>query len=153
MDNVQVPRKQMATGAVVRDATGRLVIVKPTYRPHWLVPGGMIELDESPRQACVREIAEELGLTLHVGRLLCVDFRPADPPKRESIQFIFVAGILNDEHIARIHLPPAELAAFRLLAPGDALPLLHVHLGRRMAYALQALADGATYYLEDGRAP
>ncbi len=147
------PRKQMAAGAVVRDDAGRIVIVKPTYRPDWLVPGGMVELDESPRLGCAREVAEELGLTLAVGRLLCVDYRPAEPPKRESVQFIFDAGTLDAAQIARIHLPPDEIAEYRLLPVDDAIPLLNVHLARRMVFALRALSDGGTYYLEDGREP
>ena len=36
----------------------------------WELPGGSVEADESPRTACVREVAEELCQGIRVGRLL-----------------------------------------------------------------------------------
>lgn len=35
------------------------------YPNHWTLPGGMIEENESPEQALVREVKEELDLDLH----------------------------------------------------------------------------------------
>lgn len=52
------------------DALGRLLVVKPTYKPGWELPGGSVEDGESPGRAAVREIAEELGVERPVGRLL-----------------------------------------------------------------------------------
>jgi 8-oxo-dGTP diphosphatase len=149
----QYPKKRMAAGVLVRDAAQRLLIVKPTYRPDWLVPGGAVEYDESPRVACMREITEELGLHLAVGRLLCVDYRPATAQMSESVQFIFDGGVLDAHQIEQITLPPDELERFVFLPPDEALPLLNIHLHRRMAHALVALRDGGTLYLEDGRIP
>ncbi|MFL5627283.1 MAG: NUDIX domain-containing protein, partial [Ktedonobacteraceae bacterium] len=54
-------KKRMAVSAFFLDKQGNILIVKPTYRSDWLLPGGIVEKDESPRQACVREIKEELN--------------------------------------------------------------------------------------------
>lgn len=55
---------------MIQDAHGRVLVVEPTDKSTWEVPGGAVEADESPRRACHREIAEGLGLELVVGRLL-----------------------------------------------------------------------------------
>jgi 8-oxo-dGTP pyrophosphatase MutT (NUDIX family) len=44
------------------DRQGRVLVVNPTYKPRWELPGGAGEEDESPGTAAVREIAEELGI-------------------------------------------------------------------------------------------
>lgn len=55
-------RKRMAAGALFRDVAGRVLLVEPTYKENWEVPGGAVEQDESPTAACRREVLEELGL-------------------------------------------------------------------------------------------
>jgi 8-oxo-dGTP diphosphatase len=146
----QLPKKRMAAGALLRNLLGQLLLVKPTYRPEWLLPGGAVELNESPRSGCVREVHEELGLWLPLQGLLCVDYRPADNEKSEAVHFVFDGGILTEELVNHIRLPQSELEAFTLLAPDDALQLLDVHSARRIAHALVALSNGTTIYLEDG---
>ncbi|MEV6811714.1 NUDIX domain-containing protein [Micromonospora sp. NPDC051296] len=48
----------------------------------WEIPGGTVEPDESPADACTREVREELSLSVSAGALLCVDWVPASPPHR-----------------------------------------------------------------------
>jgi 8-oxo-dGTP diphosphatase len=48
----------MAVAALIQNSQGAIFIVKPTYRPEWLVPGDTIKADESPREACEREVRE-----------------------------------------------------------------------------------------------
>ena len=82
-----LPKKRMAVGVLFVNTRDELLIVKPTYRPEWLIPGGTVEANESPYRAGVREVQEELGLVLPLGRLLCMDYQSAKPQKSESIQF------------------------------------------------------------------
>ncbi len=49
--------------------------------------------------------------------------------------------------------PEDELETYSFLAPSDALPLLDLHLHRRVTHALVALTKGITIYLEDGCIP
>ncbi len=60
-------------GAVIRDAAGRLLLIRRGHEPGaglWSLPGGRIEPGESDEQAVVREIAEETGLAVTCGGLL-----------------------------------------------------------------------------------
>jgi 8-oxo-dGTP pyrophosphatase MutT (NUDIX family) len=145
-----LPTKRMAVGVLFRDENVRLLIVQPTYREAWLVPGGSVEHNESPLRAAQREVAEELGLILPISRLLCVDYRPADAQKSECVHCIFDGGTLDAAQRRAITLPPAELQSYAFLALADALPQLDVHLARRIALAWAALPQGITVYAEDG---
>ena len=50
------PRIPASAGALIRDVRGRLLILKPTYKSGWTIPGGIIEADgETPWEACRRE--------------------------------------------------------------------------------------------------
>jgi 8-oxo-dGTP diphosphatase len=145
-----LPKKRMAVGVLFVNARDELLIVKPTYRPEWLIPGGSVEANESPYRAGVREVYEELGLVLPLGRLLCVDYQSAEPQKSESIQFIFEGGLLSDEVIDRIVLPAGELATYTFTSLPQALNQLTPHLGRRLVLAIAARAHQQTIYAEDG---
>ena len=59
-------------GGIVTDAAGRLLLVKRGHEPAkgcWSVPGGRVEPGESDVDATVREVAEETGVRVRVGRL------------------------------------------------------------------------------------
>ena len=58
----RLPAKRVAAGALCQDAAGRVLLVEPTYKDVWELPGGMVEADESPLAACRRELREELGI-------------------------------------------------------------------------------------------
>ncbi|HEU5318672.1 MAG TPA: NUDIX hydrolase [Chloroflexota bacterium] len=147
------PKKQMGTGALFFDGAGQLLLVKPTYREGWSIPGGVVEGAESPRQACAREVREEIGLDVELGRLLAVDYTSLTTSPRESLQYIFDGGVLDEDAIGRITLPPAELSAFRFAPVDEAIALLTPRLARRVPHALAALAAGSATYLEDGAPP
>lgn len=65
--------KSAAGVLFVGPTTGSILMVKPHYRQHWDIPGGMVEDGELPREAAKREVMEELGVDVEVGRLLVVD--------------------------------------------------------------------------------
>ncbi|MEU6742329.1 NUDIX hydrolase [Streptosporangium sandarakinum] len=59
-------------GAIILDGSGRLLLVRrgrPPGEGLWSVPGGRVEPGESDAEAVAREVLEETGLTVAVGRL------------------------------------------------------------------------------------
>ncbi|MEU8134801.1 NUDIX hydrolase [Streptodolium elevatio] len=132
----------------ITDARGRVLLVKPNYRPYWALPGGLVDEGELPHEACVRELREELGLTLGAGALLAVDWAPAEGVRpRPMVNWLFDAGELDADTIARIRLQEDELDDFALVAPDDAKDYLPGHTSPRVAAALTARRENRTVYL------
>jgi len=148
-----MPKKRMAASALFLDEQGKILIVKPTYRPDWLLPGGIVEDHESPRRACLREIKEELNIDTPLDKLLCVEHLSDDTQQTESVQFVFYGGLIPASQLPSIALPVPELSEYRFSRREEALQLLSCKLARRLPYCLQALADNVTLYLEDGKLP
>lgn len=135
-----------AAGAFIRDEDDRVMLVKPTYRDEWTLPGGVVEAAETPDQTCAREVFEELDLKIQPSRLLVVDWAPPFGKRpRPFIYFIFDCHtITNDQHVT---LQEDELQGYRLFHPEQAARRVAPHVSRRIPAAVQAAATGTTIYL------
>jgi ADP-ribose pyrophosphatase YjhB (NUDIX family) len=144
-----LPRIPASSGALVFDERRRLLIVNPTYKAHWTIPGGIMEADgETPWEACRREVHEEVGLDVRSGRLAAVDFLRPRPSKPGGMRFLFDCGVLPVDALDGITLQQAELSEHRFVKPARALEMLSGPLRRRVGAALGAQE---CLYLEDGR--
>ncbi len=143
----------MSAGALFFNETGCLLVVEPTYKSNWEIPGGAVELNESPREACLREMREELGLERPLHRLLCVDYLRESADKTEALVFIFLGETLTEEEIQSIRLPDDELRSFSFLEPEVAYGRFNKRLSQRIQQSMIALANGQTVYLEDQQIP
>jgi 8-oxo-dGTP pyrophosphatase MutT (NUDIX family) len=147
---VSPPRIPASAGALVWDRTGRLLILKPTYKGGWTIPGGVVEADgETPWEACRRETREECGLDLRHGRLMCVDFLRPRPGRPGGMRFLFDSGVLNERALTGIVLQEEEISEYRLARVDRALRLLSGPVRRRVAAAVTK--PRRLQYLEDGR--
>lgn len=148
--NATQPRKRVAADALIRDEEGRVLLVEPTYKPGWDLPGGMAEANEPPHQAVIRELAEELGLELALGGLLVVDWVPPYGPWDDQLCFIFDGGTLDRLRAGALRPRDEELSDTAFVAAADAHDLLRPRLRRRLEAATRALVTGRPEYLHDG---
>ncbi|WP_369366193.1 NUDIX domain-containing protein [Streptomyces sp. CG1] len=148
----RMARPRMAAGALFFDEHGRVMLVRPSYKPMWEIPGGYVETGESPLVACRREIEEELGITPAIGPLLVIDWAPA-PAEGDKVLYVFDGGELTTDAAASIKLASDELLAAEFHPTEDLDQLLIPRLARRVKRAIAARSDGQTVYLEHGELP
>lgn len=150
-----LPRKRMASGVILFNEAGEILLVKPTYKDHWSVPGGVIDQDESPRDAALREVKEETSLDLKSMRFLCLDYMSPQESgystKDENIQFIFYGGILTADDIKIIKVPENEISEYKFVTREAAIELVGEKLSHRLKPCFKALDLGLSVYLEGGK--
>src|SRR3982751_2375442 len=141
-----LPTIPASAGALVRARKDRLLILKPTYKGGWTIPGGVVEVGESPWEACRRETQEECGLDVTAGRLACVDFLRPRPGRPGGMRFLFDCGVFDDAVLNAVVIQPAEIAESRVMPLEAALPLLSGPVRRRVRAAYESKQ---LRYLED----
>ncbi len=135
---------RVAAGALFLDDGGRVLLVHPTYKDTWEVPGGYVEHGESPAAGCRRELAEELGLDRTPVRLLSVDWAPGDE-EGDKLLFLFDCGRLGDDE-PRIRLDGEELDRWEWVAVDE----LDEYVVDRIARRIRSTVAASTTYLENG---
>ncbi len=144
-----LPKKRMAAGCLFRNSSNQILIVQPTYKPHWETPGGVTEENESPKTCAAREVREELNLEVSVGRLLVVDYTSENEDYTEALMWVFDGGILTDTQIQSIKLPASELESFRFVDVEELPRFVTLKKTRRLEQAIHALQNNLTLYLEN----
>lgn len=144
-----VPRLPVSAGALIYNRQAGLLILKPTYKKGWTIPGGQLEESgETPWEGCRREVYEECGLQIETARLTCVDFKRPRPDKPGGLRILFDCGQLPDSQLAALRIDHEEIAEHRFANAAEAASLLSGPVSRRV----QAASASATcVYLEEGR--
>src|SRR3954467_15362490 len=142
-------RPRVAAGVLFHDDQGRILMVRPTYKDGWDIPGGYVEPDESPAQAAARELAEELNLHRVPGRLLVVDWAP-HPAEGDKLLFVFDGGSITSSEVAVLSPDGDEIAEARYWSTEDLDELGPKRLVDRLRLALIALDSGQALYAERG---
>lgn len=147
----RLPRKRVAAGVVFHDGDGRILMVEPVYKPGLEIPGGIVGEDESPLEACVREVREELGIEPPIGDLLVVDWVPRHGVWPDGIMFVFDGGILPPSQFERIQLQSDEIASIGYFTLEEITPQVRPSMARRLHRCVESLSAGQPLYLNFGR--
>ncbi|MEU7591306.1 NUDIX hydrolase [Micromonospora sp. NPDC049230] len=144
-----LPSFYAAAAALITDPERNVLLVKPTYRDHWAFPGGYVDEDEYPHDACAREIREELGISAAVGSLLVVDWAPpAGQRPCAIISFTFDCGSVDS--LDGVALPGQELEDVAFFSPREAEQRLPSNVATRVHAAMSARDLAAPLYLAGG---
>ena len=142
-------RARAAAGVLFFDDDDHIMLVDPSYKNYRDIPGGYVEQNETPHQAAVREVTEELGIHPEIGRLLVADWAP-NGAEGDKVLFIFDGGFLTTDQLNAIHIDPSELVGYHFNDITQIHDLTIPRLARRLVHAHAAHIDGTTRYLEHG---
>ncbi len=91
--NSFLPRKRAIAQMLLRDPDDRVLVCQLTYKRDWDLPGGVVEVGESPQLAVGREVEEELGLVVPPGPLLLTDWLPPWSGWDDALCLVFDGGV------------------------------------------------------------
>lgn len=107
--NAGLPTKRVISQGLLRDPEGRIMLCELTYKSEWDLPGGVVEVGESPAVGLVREISEELGIDVEVCGLLTVNWLPAWRGWDDACIFLFDLGVVDPGITETMTLQPTEI--------------------------------------------
>ncbi|SMD27426.1 NUDIX domain-containing protein [Kibdelosporangium aridum] len=142
--NAKQARKRIAAKVVIRDGLGRVLLVNPTYKDYWDLPGGMVESNESPSKGAEREILEEVGIVVTIGRVLLTVWIGPHGPWDDQILFVFDGAALTPQQLADLRVVDPEISEFGFFQPDEAARQLRPDMAERLGQALDALSEGTT---------
>jgi len=148
--NTVLPRKRLIAHVLMRDVEGRILLCDTAFKSDWELPGGIVEPGEAPRDGAIREVREELGLDLSVGRLLVADWLPPYLGWEDALELIFDGGLVTEDDLASFSLQENEITSVSLLTLDQAAEVVTPLSHRRLSVAM-GQSDGETAYLQDGR--
>jgi 8-oxo-dGTP pyrophosphatase MutT (NUDIX family) len=145
--NSYLPRKRAIAQMLVRDPEGRVLLCQLTYKRDWDLPGGVVEVGESPRLAVQREVEEELGLQIDPGGLVLTDWLPAWGGWDDAVCLVFDGGTHGPEVLAGVVMQEREIRDVRFCTLEEVDELAADFTARRV----RAAVEGAQPYTESGR--
>jgi ADP-ribose pyrophosphatase YjhB (NUDIX family) len=149
--NSFLPRKRAIGQMLVRSPDDRVLMCQLTYKRDWDLPGGVVEVGESPHLAVSREVREELALDLPAGELLLTDWLPPWSGWDDALCLVFDGGVqpagLTDRIVREVReIRSAEFCTLEQLHERAA-----DFTARRVEAALARVRGEGTAYTESGR--
>ncbi|MGW2548183.1 NUDIX domain-containing protein [Kitasatospora sp. NPDC001574] len=124
-----------------------VLLVKTTYRPDWILPGGGANPGEPVAAAAARELAEETGLRVRITHALAIDQMPANGVSGacEGLNIVCDGGMLSAEEAAVLSLPARaaeEIEALAWVEPDDLHRYVEPFMEGRIRSALASVMVG-----------
>lgn len=145
--NAGLPTKRVISQGLLTDENGRILLCRLTYKPEWDLPGGVVEVGESPAAGLVRELEEELGVTVTVRGLITVNWLPAWRGWDDACVFLFDLGTADATIVDSLTLQPTEILGVEW-CDQSAIESHATAAAREMLAAVQS--EGLAPYRESG---
>ena len=105
------------SAAVITDSEGRILLVRKRNTPFFMQPGGKLDAGETPEQALIRELHEELQLDITLEQLHPLG-QFTDMAANEA-NHTLIADMFRIEKVSGDIVPAAEIEEILWLSPED----------------------------------
>lgn len=146
--NSFLPRKRAIAQMLIRDQDDRVLLCQLTYKRDWDLPGGVVEVGESPQLAAAREVTEELGLQIEPRGLLLTDWLPPWGGWDDALCLVFDGGRHEAAILDRMVRQEREILSAEFCTPEQVEQRCADFTARRITAAMNS--TGGTY-TESGR--
>lgn len=151
MLNSSLPRKRGIAQLLVRDPDERVLLCRLTYKKDWDLPGGVVEVGESPHLAAGREALEELSLDLPPGELLLTDWLPPWGGWDDALCLVFDGGVHEPSLLEGARYQAREIRDAAFCTPEEVRERAADFTARRVEAALARARGEGVPYTESGR--
>jgi RimJ/RimL family protein N-acetyltransferase/ADP-ribose pyrophosphatase YjhB (NUDIX family) len=145
--NAGLPTKRVIAQGLIHNGANEILLCELTYKQEWDLPGGVVDPHESPAQAVVREISEEMQIQVSPRSLRAVNWLPPWRGWDDAMLFVFDLGA-HDDVLGRARLEPREIRALHWCTPDRVERHAAPYLTRMLRFL--ARQKEGTAYLEDG---
>jgi ADP-ribose pyrophosphatase YjhB (NUDIX family) len=155
--NSFLPRKRAIGQMLIRapseeeGGADRVLLCGLTYKRDHDLPGGVVEVGESPRDATAREVKEELGLSIEAGPLLLTDWLPPWGGWDDAVCLVFDGGVHEPSLVDDIVRQTREIRTAEFRTIEKVRELAADFTARRIEAALAQLRGAGSAYTESGR--
>lgn len=125
-----------ASGVVIIDEDGRVLLESAEYRPHPFVPGGAAVADEEPLATALRELREELGVSGLALELRLVDYTGRRPGENGVAHYWYSTEVRAHELTIRPDMN--EVTGWSWWAQGEAIGIVAAEYRPRLKAVLEA---------------
>jgi len=149
--NSFLPRKRAIGQLLVRDEDERVLLCQLTYKPDWDLPGGVVEVGESPAAGVCREVREELAVDLQAGPLLLTDWLPPWSGWDDALTLVYDGGVHDRSLIDDLVREEREIRSVEFCSVEQVRERCADFTARRVEAALASLHGTGGSYTESGR--
>lgn len=149
--NERLPKKRLIGQGLLRDHDGRILLCELTYKRDWDLPGGVVDPSESPATCVVREVQEELGLTVTIQGLLAVNWLPPYRGWDDALLCLFDLGTMDAAVTEDAVLSRREIKGVHWVAPSDLADHVAPYTAAMLTEVLTEVSGGGearTAYIE-----
>lgn len=142
-----LPRKRVHVAVLVFNKNNELLILKPTYKDNWSLPGGVVEKDESPQAACARELNEETGLSVDNPVFLAVQYL-TDSERGDALFFMFDGGVTDESIMRTQFVANEEIQEWKFVPVTQVADFVTEGIMTRIQAGLSAKESSSAIYCE-----
>jgi len=129
-----------SAAVILEDEAGRVLIVKATYKRYWTFPGGVIDKGETPKEAAIREVQEEVGLTIDPETVTFAWVASRSSHVAQTLQFVFKAT-LPAAALDTIKMQFSEIEDWRFVSKDEVLSE-DIHYAKAIDLWARDFSDG-----------